>query len=173
MKRDQQGFATIVVLIGVILLISGGAYYVIATGEDDAGNTVQETVAQATQNQIDTAQADSEELLNDGDYPALYTQYGLPEYPNGTITYDGRTADNLQDGISLTITTADGVQAAGAFYANSFASLSDWTFTPPNFSNDTLYGATADKTDENLRYTLTVTKLPDHTQISISFLQAN
>jgi len=111
------------------------------------------------------------ELLNDGNYPALYQQYDLPEYPAATMTYNGRAADNLSAGISLTLTTPDDVQTVGAFYESAFSALSDWTFTPPRFSNDTLYGAIAVKNDGELRYQLFVTKMPDHTQISISFLK--
>jgi len=118
-----------------------------------------------------TAYAERSTLLNDGDYPALYKKYDLPEYPTATMTYDGRKADNLADGISLKLTTPDAVQAVGAFYQSAFNSLEGWTFTPPRFSNDTLYGATATHDGEGLRYHLVVTRLPDHTQISISFLK--
>jgi len=120
---------------------------------------------------VNAAYADRSKLLNDGAYPALYQKYGLPEYPAATITSDGRAADNLSDGISLMLTTSDGVQTVGAFYESAFSSLPGWAFAPPNFSNDTLYGATAVNDDEGLRYQLTVTKLPDYTQISISFLK--
>ncbi len=171
MRKEQKGFVSIVVLLAVTLVVAGGVYFVVANGNDSDGNNVDKIVAQATQEQINQANSASSELLNNGAYPALYTQYGLPEYPGATLTYDGRTADNLADGISLKLTTSDGVQMVGAFYASAFGSLAGWDFTPPNFSNDTLYGATATKSDENLRYQLTVTKLPDETQISISFLQ--
>lgn len=170
MKTNQRGFASIVVLIGIVLVISGGIYYVVANGDDDQGNPVEEIVAQATQDQIDEA-ADRATLLNEGDYPALYQQYNLPEYPGAEITYDGRTADSLQDGISLTLTTSDDVQTVGAYFASALTSLPDWAYTPPNFSNETLFGASAEKADENLHYQFTVTKLPDYTQINISFLE--
>lgn len=120
---------------------------------------------------VSSAYAERSKLLNDGAYPALYKQYDLPEYPSATMTYDGRAADNLDDGISLKLTTPDAVQAVGAFYAAAFNSLQGWTFTPPRFSNDSLYGVTATNSDEGLTYQLIVTRLPDHTQISISFLK--
>jgi len=120
---------------------------------------------------VNAAYADRSELLNNGAYPALYQKYDLPEYPAATITYDGRAADNLSDGISLKLTTSDGVQTVGAFYESAFNTLPGWTFTPPNFSNDTLYGATAINSEEGLRYQLIVTKLPDYTQVSISLLK--
>jgi len=120
---------------------------------------------------VNTAYAERSKLLNDGAYPALYKKYDLPEYPSATMTYDGRAADNLDDGISLKLTTPDAVQAVGAFYATAFNSLQGWTFTPPRFSNDSLYGVTATNSDEGLTYQLIVTRLPDHTQISISFLK--
>jgi len=167
---NNKGFVSIVVLLAVTLVIAGGVYFIVFTGEDEDGDTVGETTS-VTQDQVDEATADSEVLLNDGDYPALYTQYGLPEYPGATLTYDGRTADNLSDGISLILTTQDDPLTVGAFFENAFASLTDWDFTPPNFSNETLYVASAVKTDENLRYQVTATQLPDYTQISISFLE--
>ena len=167
--KNQQGFIHIIILIAVTLVAVGGVYYVIAQGLDNQDNTVEETTS-VTQDQINDANANNE-LLNDGDYPALYKQYGLPEYPGATIEYDGRTADSLDDGISLKLTTSDDVQTVGAFYADEFASLDGWTYTPPNFSNESLYGATAEKADEELRYQLIVTNLPDNTQISISFLR--
>lgn len=168
--KNQQGFIHIIILVAVALVAAGGVYYVVAQGIDSQGNTVEETTS-VTQDQIDEANANNDELLNDGDYPALYKQYGLPEYPGATIKYDGRTADSLDDGISLKLTTSDDVQTVGAFYADEFASLDGWTYTPPNFSNETLYGATAEKSDEGLRYQLTVASLPDNTQINISFLK--
>ncbi len=87
------------------------------------------------------------------------------------MTYDGRAADSLSDGISLKLTTADDVQTVGAFYQSEFSALGDWIFTPPRFSNDTLYGATAIKNDGELRYQLFITRLPDNTQINITLLK--
>ncbi len=156
-KTNQSGFITIVVVAVVAVLVAGGIYYVMSS------NSNGDSAAEVSTNSSEPQDSES--------YPALYRQYGLPEYPGATITYGGRTADNLADGISLTLSTPDDVQTVGAYYESAFSSLSDWEFTPPNFSNDTLYGATAVKNDEGLRYQLTVTKLPDYTQISISFLE--
>jgi len=171
MKKNNKGFVSIVLLLAVALVFAGGVYFVVFSGEDEDGNAVEETTS-ATQDQVDEAAADSAELLNEGDYPALYTQYGLPEYPGATLTYDGRTADNLSDGISLILTTQDDPTTVGAYFATAFAALTDWDYTPPNVVIETLYGATATHAGEGLRYTLTVTQLPDYTQISISFLEA-
>lgn len=171
MKTNQRGFATIVILLAVALVIGGGAYYVVASGEDNQGNTVDETIAQTTQAQIDAAAAASTQLLNGGDYPALYEQYNLPQYPGATIVYDGRSNDNLNDGISLSLTTSDPVQTVGTFFANAFANLSDWTYTPPNVTLDSLYGSTAIHATDDLRYQLVVTKTPDNTIITITLIK--
>jgi len=120
---------------------------------------------------VNAAYADSSKLSDVGAYPALYQKYELPEYPAATLIDTGRVADNLEDGISLRLTTPDAVQVVGAFYAAAFNTLRGWTFSPPKFSNDMLYGATAGNDVEGLRYQLIVTRMPDHTQISISFLK--
>ncbi len=160
MKKDQNGFITMVIAVLIAVVVAGGVYFMATGGNDNSNNSSNEDSAASSQT------ASSEE------YPALYKQYNLPEYPGATITYGGRTADNLADGISLTLSTVDDVQTVGAFYESAFSSLPSWEYTPPNFTNDTLYGATAVNNAEGLRYQLTVTKLPDYTQISISFLES-
>ncbi len=167
MKSNNDGFVTIVVLIAITLIISGGVYYVIASGNDEDGNSVQETVATATQDQINSS---NNSAPTSSAYPALYQQYNLPEYPGATITDSGRTSDNLNDGISLELTTSDDLTTIGAFYSSAFSSLAGWSYSPPAHPVPTVYGATATKSDESLRYQLTATKLPDTTKINISFL---
>ena len=160
MNKNQSGFMMIIIIVAVAVLVVGGIYFFATSGSGSSGGSTNEVSTNSSQT------ADGEE------YPALYRQYNLPEYPGATITYGGRTADNLADGISLKLSTPDDVQTVGAFYATAFSSLPGWEFTPPNFSNDTLYGATAVKNDEGLRYQLTITNLQDYTQISITFLEA-
>ena len=163
MKLNQKGIISVVIIGLVLVLAIGAVVYKVAFNEDGTVDTTN-TDTNAT-NSLSNPDATAE------GYPTLYQQYNLPEYPGATLDYDGRTADNLSDGISLRLTTPDDVLDVGAFYASAFASLPGWTYTPPNFSNNILYGATANKANENLRFQLTVTKLPDHTQISISFLE--
>lgn len=160
MKKDQNGFITMIVAILIAVVVAGGVYFM-TTSSNDNGNDG------SNEDSVGSSQTASNE-----EYPALYRQYNLPEYPGATITYGGRTADNLADGISLTLSTPDDVQTVGAFYESAFSSLSGWEYTPPNFTNDTLYGATAVNNAGGLRYQLTITKLPDYTQISISFLES-
>ncbi len=160
MKTQQNGFITILAIIVAVVLVAGGVYYFATNDTSGDGASANETNTSST------------ETADSSNYPPLYQQYNLPEYPGATITYGGRTADNLADGISLKLSTPDDVQTVGAFYETAFSSLPGWEFTPPNFTNDTLYGATAVKGDEGLRYQLTITKLPDYTQISITFLEA-
>jgi len=165
LKKNQKGVIHVVIIGLIVVIVIAGITAVVVLNNDDGDLTVDQSSSSTPSNPLDNPDQTSD------DYPDLYKQYNLPEYPNGEITYDGRTADNLRDGISLEVQTQDDVQTVGAFYANAFASLSGWAYEPPNFSNDTLYGATATKADEGLRYQLTVTKLPDYTQINISFLE--
>lgn len=164
MKKDQRGVISIVVIGLVVALIVGAVVYGVLKFNNDGSVDAENSITSSSSSVSNSDSTSSE-------YPDLYKQYGLPEYPGATITDDGRTSDSLSDGISLTLKTSDGVQEVGSYYANKLEALAGWEYTPPRFSNDTLYGGTAKKADENLTYQFTVTKLPNHTQISISFLE--
>ncbi len=104
-------------------------------------------------------------------YPEIYRQYELPEYPDTKITVVGNEDSSVEDGINLTIKTADEVAIAGKFYEDAFSKLSGWIYTPPRDTSATLYGAKATKNDEDLTYELTITKFSGSTNIRISFLK--
>lgn len=105
-------------------------------------------------------------------YPELYKQYNLPEYPDAEITNIGQENESLENGISLTAKTIDEVNKVGEFYAEAFAKLDGWKYTPPIATSETLYGAEAIKADENLVYELTITKFSGSTNIRISLVQS-
>jgi len=161
--KKQKGIIS-VVIIGLVLVVAIGAVvYTVAFNNDGTVDTAN-TDTNIT-NPISNPDATS---VN---YPALYQQYNLPEYPNATLEYNGRTADNLADGITLKLMTNDDVQTVGAFYASAFASLPGWTYTPPKFSNGSYYGATAEKADESLRFQVTVSNSSDRSRINITFFK--
>ncbi|MCI5073811.1 hypothetical protein [Oricola sp.] len=50
------------------------------------------------------------------DYPPLYLEMALPEYPGATVTEIGRSNDTLEDGISVTLETGASYGELRAFY---------------------------------------------------------
>lgn len=60
------------------------------------------------------------------DYPALYRQMNLPEYPGATVTALGRDNDSLADGMRLAVRTGAGSGELRAFYEPALAGLG-WT----------------------------------------------
>ncbi len=161
--KKQRGIISIVI-VGLVLVVAIGAVvYTVAFNNNGTVDT--------TNTNTNTPNPISNPDTTSGNYPALYKQYNLPEYPGAILKYDGRTADNLADGITLKLTTSDDVQTVGAFYANAFTSLPGWVYTPPKFSNGSYYGATAEKADESLRFQVTVSNSSDHSQINITFFK--
>ena len=57
------------------------------------------------------------------DYPPLYRDLGLPEYPQGKVTAVGRDNSNLADGISVKLQTAASQGELRAFYEEKMAAL--------------------------------------------------
>jgi len=60
------------------------------------------------------------------DYPPLYRELGLPEYPTATVTNLGRANDSLADGLSITLETAASHSELRAFYESRLEALG-WT----------------------------------------------
>jgi len=161
--KKQRGIISVVIIGLVVAVVIGAVVYTVAFNNDGTVDT--------TNTNTNITNPISNPDTTSGNYPALYQQYNLPEYPGATLKYDGRTADNLADGITLKLTTPDDVQTVGAFFANAFTSLSGWTYTPPNFSNGSYYGATAEKADESLRFQVTVSNASNLSQINITFFK--
>lgn len=60
------------------------------------------------------------------DYPPLYRELGLPEYPGATVSNLGRSNDSLADGLSITLETTASHSELRAFY-ESRLEASGWT----------------------------------------------
>lgn len=60
------------------------------------------------------------------DYPPLYRELGLPEYPTATVTNLGRANGSLADGLSITLETAASHSELRAFYESRLEALG-WT----------------------------------------------
>jgi len=60
------------------------------------------------------------------DYPPLYRELGLPEYPTATVTNLGRANESLADGLSITLETAASHSELRAFYESRLEALG-WT----------------------------------------------
>lgn len=100
---NNKGFGPLVVIIAVIFVF-GGALAVV-------------TFMNNNQAEIEEAVEESQEAYEDQltpGYPDLYTEAGLPEYPNGTITKK-REGRDLEDGVQVTIESSDNILTAKAF----------------------------------------------------------
>lgn len=60
------------------------------------------------------------------DYPPLYRELGLPEYPTATVSNLGRSNDSLVDGLSITLETTASHSELRAFYESRLEALG-WT----------------------------------------------
>lgn len=57
------------------------------------------------------------------DYPPLYRELGLPEYPAATVSNLGRANDSLADGLSITLETTASHSELRAFYESRLEAL--------------------------------------------------
>ena len=57
------------------------------------------------------------------DYPSLYRELGLPEYPAATVAQLGRVNDSLADGLSITLETTASHSELRDFYESQLAAL--------------------------------------------------
>ena len=57
------------------------------------------------------------------DYPPLYKELGLPEYPAATVAQLGRVNDSLADGLSITLETTASYGELRNFYESQLAAL--------------------------------------------------
>ena len=57
------------------------------------------------------------------DYPPLYKELGLPEYPAATVAQLGRVNDSLADGLSITLETTASHSELRDFYESQLAAL--------------------------------------------------
>src|SRR5665811_315530 len=102
--KDQEGLAAIVLVIIAVFVIAGtsAAVFYIYNNQSDI------------EPQVIQAQEQEQSQLTQ-DYTDLWTQAGLPEYPNGTITKK-REGRDLNDGVQITFTSPDTKDMIKSFY---------------------------------------------------------
>ncbi|GMR18988.1 MAG: hypothetical protein BMS9Abin34_111 [Patescibacteria group bacterium] len=132
--RNRQGLSFIIILI-VLAAIAG----TVAVALNFFGGS----------SVSDLPQSDSSTL------PNLYTQAGLPVYPNGTVT-DSRQGDILQAGVQVTWETSDDMATITSFFDSEMISRG---FTSTDVLPGNEFASYAVYTDGNKRFSLTVTKI--------------
>lgn len=148
-------------VIGLLLLfLTSGC-----GGNSDPAEPSQSNPAQQENNHEKSADTSKATLQ----YPALYTKEKLPQYAEATLISTGRQTSSLRDGIRLELQSSQPVQTIAKFYEKELKSLG-WDVPVPKFRNEMMFGANCTK--ENLKYMLTITKMPEGqpTKININFL---
>jgi len=147
-KNNQRGISTIIIVIIVALFVIGGAVAVIAyinNNQSDIQDVVEEAVQEQSQQMTD-------------EYPDLYLQAGLPQYPNSELTKK-RQGSNLNDGVQVTIETQDSIETAKSFFDTE---MENRGFALPNdiaSANEFAYFGIYK--DGNKKFTITITKIED------------
>jgi len=110
-SRDQEGIAHLVLII-VAIFVVGGIIAVMAYV-----NSHQSSI----QTEVSNSQS-QQAAQNNGAYPDLWAQAGLPEYPNGEVT-DKRQGRDLADGVQVTVQTSDSLSVVSSFYETKLGNL--------------------------------------------------
>jgi hypothetical protein len=126
--KDQKGLAAIVLIIATVFVVAGVSAVVIYINNNQS----------SIEPQVDQSQQQQQSQLTQ-DYPSLWIQAGLPEYPNGTVTKkdEGR---NLNDGAQVTFTTSDTKDTVKAFYDTEMANRGFDLPATPDPSSTTYFG---------------------------------
>jgi hypothetical protein len=159
LSRNQQGMIGDFFIVTAMFVAIGFAGYMIYSA-----NKSPSEVKSGTSESV-------EEVVVE--HPELYKRYNLPEYSKAEVAYISEPADSIETGLNITLKTVDSVNTVGKFYADSFAKLGGWSYTPPRASSQTLYVAEAVNQADNLVYGLTISKFPDGTNIRISLIQGD
>ena len=114
---------------------------------------------------VNNNQSDIEQVVNESavenaaqttsDYPALWDEANLPEYPNAELT-DKREGRNLGDGVQVTLETTDTISAIKAFYDSELSSRGFSLPATPEPNEFVYFGI---YTMGNSQFTLTATKI--------------
>jgi hypothetical protein len=107
-----------VVLLVLAVLVGGGLYVGL--------------LRNAGKNQATIEQRGLEIAQDLGNYPPLYKQAGLPEYPEAELINPNTRDTNLQTGIALRLTTPDEVKTVEEFYVSKMTELG-WQAVSSNF----------------------------------------
>jgi len=152
--KNQRGAAAIVWIIVALFAVGGGAAVMSYVNNNQAG--IQQQVDEAEQEQ--TAQ-------DTGEYPNLWTEANMPEYPNGTVT-KSREGRNLEDGVQVTFETSDDIATIKAFYD---LEMSNREFDPPSSlpGASTEYASYAQYTRGSALFTLSITRIGESTNYKV------
>ncbi len=145
LKENQRGVSTIIAIIVAIFIIGGAAVVVIYINNNQTD--IEQVVEESQSDQA--AQTSS-------DLPSLYTQAGLPEYPNGAIT-DKREGNDLVDGVQVTWETSDTIETVKSFFDTELTNIG---FDLPSSSVPASeYAYFGIYTDESKKFTLQIIKI--------------
>lgn len=146
--NNQKGIAHIVLII-IAIFVVGGAIAAVAYSNSNQSDI---------QTEVDNSQA-QQAAQNDGSYPDLWAQAGLPEYPNGEVV-DKRQGRNLVDGVQVTVQSSDSIADASGFYETK---LGDLGLAKQGSPPATELSYFAIFKDGNKQISLTITKNDDGT----------
>jgi hypothetical protein len=151
--EDQRGVAAIVWII-VALFVVGGSVAVMSYVNNNQAD-IQQQVDEAEQEQV---------AQNTGEYPNLWAEANMPEYPNGNVT-KSREGRNLEDGVQVTFETSDDIATIKAFYDLEMPNRGfNLPSSPPAASE---YASFAIYTRGNTQFTLSITKIGESTNYEV------
>ncbi len=147
-KNNQRGTSTIIIVIIVALFVIGGTVAVVSYINNNRSEI--EQVAE------EAAQEQSTQMIDE--YPDLYLQAGLPQYPNGELT-EKRQGGNLNDGVQVTIETEDSIETVKSFFDTEMGNRGFTLSSDTASTNELTYLGIYTK--GNKKFTLTITKIKD------------
>ncbi len=112
MSAPRRGVLHPVILLIVGIFLVGGAFA--AMNYINNNQTELETLVEESEQEYEASIG--------GEYPDLYLEAGLPEYPNGTIVKK-REGRDLSDGVQVTWETDDSMAAAKGFFDTELGNI--------------------------------------------------
>jgi hypothetical protein len=103
-------------------------------------------------------------------YPELYRSLDLPELPDAEIVSTGRQTSSLRDGLALRLATSMPVAKARDFYRDAL-NEAGWVETPSRGAPPGLPLARLRFTKDQLTYIVTISSMPNGTQVTINVVE--
>lgn len=152
--KNQRGAVAIVWIIVALFVVGGGVAVMSYVNNNQAG--IQQQVDEAEQEQA---------AQNTGEYPGLWAEANMPEYPNGNVA-KSREGRNLEDGVQVTFETSDDIATIKAFYD---LEMSNRGFDPPSSlpGASTEYASYAQYTRGSAQFTLSITRIGESTNYKV------
>lgn len=154
-KRKPLRLVIATITLGVVVAIFGMVIYTqFYRQRDPASYTPPPTVSEISE------------------YPEIYKQAKLPEYPDAEITSSGQKDATLEEGVSIIVSTHDDIPAVAAFYDKE---LKKQGWKPDDSIASSTSGSVYYKTYRkgNVQYSITATisSSSSRTDISISYVK--